>query len=309
MADVIELHHLTKNYGKARGVLDLDLNVRRGEVFGYLGPNGAGKTTTIRALLGYIRPTAGRASIFGLDSLRDAVAIRRRIANLPGEFALYPKLTGEQFLRYFAHLRGGVDWELVRGLAARLDSDLQRRIGQLSHGNKQKIGLIQAFMNRPELLILDEPTTGLDPLVQQTFYELVDEAKANGQTLFISSHILPEVERLCDRVGIIREGRLVAVETVAAFKARALRRLEIVFDAPVPPEPFAKLTGVRDLVVTDCRLLCTVVGSLDAVIKAASRFTVTDVISHEPGLEEVFLNYYGKGADNHAQVRLSQNAA
>jgi ABC-2 type transport system ATP-binding protein len=297
---MIRIEKLTKYYGKARGVVDLDLAVERGEVFGYLGPNGAGKTTTIRALLGYIRPTSGRATLFGLDSSRDAVAIRRRTGNLPGEFSLYPKLTGEQFLQFFANLRGGVDWAYVRQLAERLDSDLGRKIGQLSHGNKQKIGLIQAFMNKPELLILDEPTTGLDPLVQQTFYKLIDEVRTNGQTVFVSSHVLPEVERVCDRVGIIREGRLVTVETVAALKAKALRRLEIVFDGPPPPEKFEKLPGVQDLTVTDSHLRCTVVGSPDAVIKAAAKFKVLDVISQEPSLEEVFLTYYGEGANRHA---------
>jgi len=298
---VIQTENLTKYYGKARGVIDLHLNVEQGEVFGYLGPNGAGKTTTIRTLLGYLRPTAGRATVFGLDSFHDAIAIKRRVGHLPGEFALYPHLTGEQLLRYFAHLRGGVDWSYVRTLAERLDIDLTRRIGQLSHGNRQKIGLLQAFMHRPELLILDEPTSGLDPLVQHTFYELVDEARANGQTVFISSHILPEVERLCDRVGIIREGRLVAVEMVAALKARALRRLEITFEAPVPAEQFTKLPGVRDVTVADRHLRCTVVGSLDAVVKAAAQYTVVNIRSEEPSLEEVFLTFYGRQADNAAK--------
>lgn len=305
---IIQTHNLTKYYGKARGIIDLDLAVEKGEVFGYLGPNGAGKTTTIRTLLGYLRPSAGSASIFGLDAFRDAVAIRRRVGNLPGEFALYPKLTGEQTLRFFGNLRGGVDWGFVRTLAERLDVDLKRRVGQLSHGNRQKIGLIQAFMNRPDLLILDEPTIGLDPLVQQTFYELVDEAKANGQTVFISSHILPEVERVCDRVGIIREGRLVTVEGVAALKARALRRLEIVFDAPVPAEKFTNLPGVQDLTVSDSHLRCTVIGSLDAVIKAAAQFTVVDVKSEEPSLEEVFLTYYGRGSNNASRLTAGESA-
>lgn len=295
---VIQTENLTKYYGKARGVIDLNLSVEKGEVFGYLGPNGAGKTTTIRLLLGYLRPTSGRASVFGMDAFHDAVAIKRRVGHLPGEFALYPRLTGEQLLRYFAHLRGGVDWGYVRTLAERLDIDLTRRIGQLSHGNRQKIGLLQAFMNRPELLILDEPTIGLDPLVQQTFYELVDEARTNGQTVFISSHILPEVERLCDRVGIIREGRLVAVETVSALKARALRRLEITFEAPVPAEQFTKLPGVQDVTVADRYLRCTVVGSLDAVVKAAAQYTVVNIRSEEPSLEEVFLTFYGRQANN-----------
>jgi ABC-2 type transport system ATP-binding protein len=297
---IIQTHDLTKSYGKARGVLDLSLAVEQGEVFGYLGPNGAGKTTTIRTLLGYLRPTSGSSTVFGLDSYKDAVAVRRRLGNLPGEFALYPRLTGEQVLRYFGNLRGGVEWKQVQDLAARLEVDLSRRIGQLSHGNKQKIGLVQAFMNRPDLIILDEPTIGLDPLVQQTFYALVEEARANGQTIFLSSHILPEVERVCDRVGIIREGRLVAVEKVADLKARALRRLEITFDGPVPAGRFANLPGVQDVQVADNHVRFTVVGSLDAVIKTAAQLTVVNVQSEEPTLEEIFLAFYGRGNGNNA---------
>jgi ABC-2 type transport system ATP-binding protein len=292
---IIRTEALTKSYGKARGVIDLDLNVEKGEVFGYLGPNGAGKTTTIRLLLGFLRPSAGKAALFGLDAFRDAVTIRKRLGNLPGEMSLYDNLTGAQFLRYFANLRGGVDWRYVEELAERLGADLSKKIRVYSHGNKQKIALLQAFMHKPELIILDEPTTGLDPLVQHVFYELVREAKSAGQTVFLSSHILPEVEQVCDRVGIIREGRLVAVETVPTLKVRALRRLEIIFDAPVPVDKFANLPGVRDVTMADNRIRCTVVGSLDSVIKTAAQFTVVNVISEEPSLEEVFLAFYGKG--------------
>lgn len=289
---IIQTHNLTKSYGKARGIVDLDLTVNAGEVFGYLGPNGAGKTTTIRTLLGYLKPTSGQATVFGLDSSQYAVQIRRRLGNLPGELALYPNMTGEQLLRYMANLRGGVDWHYVNRLAERLDADLSRQVRAYSHGNKQKIGLLQAFMHRPELLILDEPTTGLDPLVQQAFYEMVDEAHENGQTVFLSSHILPEVERVCDRVGIIRQGRLVAVENIADLKSRALRRLELVFDGPVPVNAFENLPGVQDVSVDDGRMRCTVVGSLDALVKAAAQYTVTNIRSEEPSLEEIFLNFY-----------------
>src|SRR5690606_8262028 len=297
---IIQTHRLTKSYGRSRGIVDLDLAVEQGEVFGYLGPNGAGKTTTIRTLLGFLRPTSGGAAIFGLDSQRDAVAIRRRLGNLPGELALDPNLTGEQLLRYLANLRGGVEWAYVQELADRLDADLSRPTRAYSHGNKQKLGLIQAIMHRPELLILDEPTTGLDPLVQQAFYRMVDEARSRGQTVFLSSHILPEVERVCDRVGIIREGRLVAVEHIADLKARALRRLEIDFAEPVPARAFENLPGVTDLAVEDSRLRCTVAGSLDAVVKAAAQFTVLNIRSEEPSLEEIFLNFYAGGEETRA---------
>lgn len=291
---IIETTNLTKYYGKARGVIDLNLGVQEGEVFGFLGPNGAGKSTTIRLLLDSIRPTEGKATLFGLDSHEDALAIHTRVGILPGELALYPKLSGEQNLRYLANLRGGVDWNFVTELAERLDSDLSRQVKNYSSGNKQKIGLIQAFMHKPELLILDEPTSGLDPLIQQEFYSLVKEAKAAGQTIFLSSHILPEVERVCDRVGIIREGRLVAVETVANMKSKAVRQFEIVFDGNAPLKEFMNLPGVRDVTATNGHLRCTVTGSLDAVIKQAAHHTVINVISEEPNLEDIFLAFYAK---------------
>jgi len=296
---VIRTEGLTKFYGRQRGAIGLQFEVRRGEVFGYLGPNGAGKTTTIRTLLDFIRPTRGCATIFGLDTHRDSRAIRRRVGYLPGELALYEKLTGVELLRYVSHLREGVEWRFVEELATRLDCDLSHAIHTLSHGNRQKIGLLQAFMHKPELLILDEPTLGLDPLVQQEFYRLLAEVKADGRTVFLSSHILPEVERVCDRVGIIREGRLIAVESVATLKARALRRLEVHFAVPVPQEAFARVAGVRDVTVENSILRCTVMGSLDALIKAAAQFEVVNVISHEPSLEEIFLAYYS-GGENHA---------
>ncbi|MEW6232324.1 MAG: ABC transporter ATP-binding protein [Chloroflexota bacterium] len=296
---IIRTEGLTKFYGKQRGVLDINIEVRRGEVFGYLGPNGAGKTTTIRLLLDFIRPTRGRATIFDLNTRRTSREIRQRIGHLPGELALYENLTGAELLRYVGHLRRGMEWRFVEELAARLDCNLSQPICSLSHGNKQKIGLIQAFMHKPELLILDEPTLGLDPLMQQEFYRLIAEAKAEGRTVFLSSHILPEVERVCDRVGIIREGRLIAVETVAVLKARTLRQLEIHFATPVPREVFARLAGVRDVIVEHGVLRCTVIGTLDALIKVAAQFQVVNVISHEPSLEEIFLAYYA-GGEGHA---------
>ncbi|GAB4482157.1 MAG: ABC transporter ATP-binding protein [Anaerolineae bacterium] len=295
---VIQTDRLTKYYGKSRGVLDLSLSVEPGEVFGFLGPNGAGKTTTIRILLGLIRATRGSATVLGMDPFREAVALHRRVGYVSGELALYPRLTGEQTLRYFAGLRGGVDWDFVRDLARRLDFDLSRVVGTYSRGNKQKLGLIQALMNRPELLILDEPTAGLDPLMQQVFYDLVREGRAAGQTFFLSSHILPEVERICDRVGIIRQGRLVEVQTVAVLKQRALRRVTVEFDGPVPAEAFKGLPGVQDLRLENGRLHCTVIGSPDALIKALAAFTVRDLRSEQPGLEEVFLTFYGETSSN-----------
>ncbi len=296
---VIGTAALTKFYGRQRGIVDLDLEIGAGEVFGYLGPNGAGKTTTIRLLLDYLRPTRGSASVFGLDSHRGSLAIRRRIGYLAGDPRLYESLSGREFVAYFGRLRGGVSMARVADLAARLECDLGREIRTLSSGNRQKLGLIQAFMSDPELLILDEPTNGLDPLVQQTFYGLVAEARLAGRTVFLSSHVLPEVERVCDRVGIIREGRLVAVERIADLRARAMRRLEIEFCREVPSDAFAQVAGVRDLTVASNLLRCTVVGTMDPILKAASGFEIRLLTSSEPSLEEVFLAYYG-GRTPHA---------
>jgi ABC-2 type transport system ATP-binding protein len=290
---IIQARDLTKSYGRHRGIEDVTFDVGRGEVFGFLGPNGAGKTTTIRILMDLIRPTGGGAWIFGLDVRAGGLEIRRRVGYLPGELHLYEHMRAEDLLRYLGNLHGGLDWSEVERLADRLGADLDRRLGELSSGNKQKIGIIQALMHHPELLILDEPTGGLDPLIQHEFHGIVSEAVAEGRTVFLSSHILPEVEALCHRVGIIREGRLVAVEEIDALKARALRRLEIQFAGPVPPDAFQNLPGVQDVSTQDSVVRCTVVGSLDAVIKSAARFEVVNVVSHEPGLEEIFLAYYG----------------
>jgi ABC-2 type transport system ATP-binding protein len=291
----IETHDLTKRYGgsgNARGIFSVDLRVEQGEIFGFLGPNGAGKTTTIRTLLDFIRPTAGWARIFGLDCHRESVEIHRRTGNLPGELALYPNMTGKQLLDYSAHLRGGVSSAEIARLAGRLDIDLSRPLKAYSRGNKQKIGLIQAMMHKPDLLILDEPTGGLDPLVQQSLYELLEEVKREGRTIFFSSHILPEVERLCDRVAIIREGRLVSVETVAGFKEKALRRMDIVFDSPVSPEPFAAIPGVVEAHGAGTTLHFAVKGSLNALVKAVAQHTVVNIVTYEPSLEEIFLGFY-----------------
>ncbi len=296
---VIATDGLTKFYGKQRGVIDLTLDVQKGEVFGYLGPNGAGKTTTIRTLLDFIRPTRGHATIFGLDTRAASPAIHQRIGYVPGEIPVYDSMTGAQYLHYMANLRGGVDWKTVDELVQRLSADLTRRMRSLSHGNKRKIVLIEAFMRKPELILLDEPTSGLDPLIQQEFYKLVDETRADGRTIFLSSHVLPEVERVCDRVAIIREGKLTAVEHISALKARALRRLEIHFGGPVPGDAFAGIPGLRDVTVQGSTLQCTITGSLDPLIKTAARYEVTNIISQEPSLEEIFLTFYGGGA-NHA---------
>lgn len=291
---VIETDALTKRYGDTIGIEQLDLSVGAGEVFGFLGPNGAGKTTTIRLLLDFIRPSSGRARLFGLDSRRNSVEIHHRVGYVPSELALYKDLSGDELLRFSASLRAHVDMTFARGLAVLFGSDLQKHVASLSHGNKQKLALILAMAHRPDLLILDEPTQGLDPLMQQRFYESVKRARDEGVTVFVSSHNLAEVEHICDRVAMVREGRLVSVEHIDVLKERRAHRMEITFAAPPPPEAFTGLPGVRDLTVEGNVLRCTITTVPDAVVKAAARFTVVDVISHEPSLEDVFLAMYGE---------------
>ena len=300
MSTAIHLESLTKYYGPQRGVVDLDLEVKEGEVFGFLGPNGAGKTTTIRMLLDLIRPTGGKATLLGLDAQADAIEVRRRVGYVPGEPSLYERMTGHDLLRYLANLRGGVEWSNTERLAERLDCDLSRRIGTLSRGNRQKLAIIRAFMHKPELLVMDEPTAGLDPIMQEEFHRILEETKAAGGTVFLSSHILTDVEQVCDRVGIIRSGRLVDVEAIESLKSRAFRTIEIKFSDPLEESEFEGLAGVRDLSVTDGTLRCEVVGELDPLVKVAARHHVVNVVTHEPSLEEIFLAYYGEEAGNNA---------
>jgi len=290
---VIRTERLSKNYGRHLGIADVDIEVRAGEVFGYLGPNGAGKTTTIRILMDFIRADKGRAMIFGLDARGQSLEIRRRVGFLPGDMQLYENLSGGDYLRFFASLRGGIDKPFVEELASRLACPLERPIHTLSQGSKRKIGLIQAFMHKPALLILDEPTSGLDPIVRHEFYRLIAEARAHGQTVFFSSHNLPEVERICDRVAIIRQGRIVATERIEELKARSLRSLEIRFNEDVGEGAFASIPGL-EIAAQEKRLLRgRLKGDMDALLKAAARFKISDFSSQEPDLEEIFLAYYG----------------
>ena len=289
----IHTEGLTKHYGSVRALEDLDLDIQAGEVFGFLGPNGAGKTTTIRTLLDEIRPTRGRAAILGLDTREKSVEIRRHIGYVPGDLALYPRLTGRDTLTYFANLRGGVDWSYVDELAERLDADLSRKVGNLSSGNRQKVGLIQAFMNRPEVLILDEPSSGLDPLVQRELQKMMRSAAERGCAIFLSSHTLSEVQRVADRVGIIRHGRLVAVESVVGLRSKAMRRVELELDAPVDASVFEAVPGSRDVAVEDHHVAMSFEGNMGELLKAAAdRYTIVDIDSEEADLEEIFLTYY-----------------
>jgi ABC-2 type transport system ATP-binding protein len=296
MVAIIKTEKLTKSYGSHRGIVDVDLEVQQGEVFGFLGPNGAGKTTTIRIILDLIRPTSGTASVFGIDCTVDPVSIHRRVGYLPGEFTLYDKLTGGETLEYFANLRGGVDRAYQASLIERLDLDATRRFKEYSKGNKQKVGLVIALQHRPELLILDEPTSGLDPLVQQTFFEVIREAIGEGRTALLSSHILSEVEKTCDRVAIIRDGSLVRVGRTEDLRDLAHHQVELVFRGDVPADVFTAIPGVTDVTSHDHTLRLRVSGAIGPVVTAAARYELVDFISREPSLEETFLAEYGRGS-------------
>lgn len=298
MADeAILASRLTKSYGPVLALDHLDLEVRRGEIFGFLGPNGAGKTTAIRLFLDLLRPDSGQVTVLGLDPRAQGVELRRRVGYLPGDFTVDGNQTARQLLTYLGNLRGGIRRDRIEGLAERLDLDLDQKIRSLSKGNRQKVGLIQAFMHEPELLILDEPTSGLDPLMAREFLTMTLEARARGQTVFMSSHILSEVQKVADRAGIIRRGELIAVDEVEALRAKSLRRVEVTFDEPVDASAFADVRGVSDLVVEDGVLRCRLLGEADALVKAVARYRVRDFISEEPDLEELFFHYYAEGTD------------
>lgn len=283
---------LTKSFGDLVAVDDLDLQVNTGEIFGFLGPNGAGKSTTIRLLLDQLRPTSGQGQVLGLDVRDHSLEIRQQIGYVPGDLSLYPKLTGRQTIDYFAGLRGGVEMAYVAELAERLQADLSRKVGEYSTGSRQKIGLIQAFMHKPALLILDEPNAGLDPLVQQTFQEMLREVRADGRTVFLSSHTLSEVERVADRVGIIRHGRLVVVERVDELKRKAIRRLDFEYAEPVPADLFSGVAGVRAADVHGVFAEVSYEGSVNTVLHAAMTREVVNLHSRDADLEEIFLAYY-----------------
>ena len=298
MAAMIEAHGLTKSYGSKRGITDVSFSVEEGEVFGFLGPNGAGKTTTIRVLMALIRANSGTARIAGLDCWQQSVEIKKLVGYIPGEPALDPNLTGGQILEFFAHLRGGVDQAYLKQLIQRFDLDTSRKFRQYSTGNKRKVVLIQAFMHRPRLLILDEPTSGLDPLNQHEFDSMVKEVRDERRTIFLSSHILSEVEKTCTRVGIIRAGSIVRIGGVAEVTAIKRYEMTITFATGVPVDVFKTLEGVVAVEASDQghTLRLEMQGPADAVVKAAARYPVISLTSHEPSLEDIFLRYYAADA-------------
>jgi ABC-2 type transport system ATP-binding protein len=312
---------LTKSFGVRRGAVlrgavrrgaaersslaldGLDLVVGRGEVFGFLGPNGAGKTTTIRLLLDLIRPTGGSATVLGLDPRRDGVALRARVGYLPGDVNLPPRLSGRAYLSDHAAVRGLDLTSTIGELADRLGADLDRPMGELSLGNRRKVALIDAFAHRPELLVLDEPTGGLDPLVQQTFRALAREAAAEGRTVFLSSHVLDEVQHVADRVAVLRAGRLVADDRVDVLLARLSRSFHVRFAETPPLEAFGRVPGVaRVEVVRDGVVVFDLAGEAGPLLEALAPWRPLDLRAHEPDLEDLFLGYYGAAVDDRSQV-------
>ena len=291
MAGAIELRALTKYYGRRRGVIGLDVDVNEGEVFGFLGPNGAGKTTTIRLLIGLIRPTSGSARVFGFDTWRSSVEVHRRLAYLGSDPGYLGELTGRELLVHLARLRGlaPTAWQ---PLVDRLELDPAVPIRKLTRGNRQKVGVVQAFMGEEPLIVMDEPTTGLDPLIQRQFLGLVADARAAGRTVFLSSHNLPEVERSCDRVGIVREGRLTEISTVQALLSEHWRSVNLVLGAPAPTGLF-DLPNVRVLAATEREVHLMVLGDVNPLLGRIARLDVHDIAITTPDIEDVFLRHYG----------------
>ncbi len=294
MSTIIQTNKLSKSYGRSRGIIDVTFDIQEGEVFGFLGPNGAGKTTTMRTLMGLLHANSGSATIGGLDCWTQSTEVKRLVGYLPGEFAFDPGLRGAQIIEYLGHLRGGVDQAYLHSLVERLGWDPSKRFREYSHGNKQKLGLVQAFMHKPRLLILDEPTSGLDPLNQQEFYTMVAEVRAGGRTVFLSSHILPEVEHTCDRVAIIREGRLVRIDHVSSLKDIRQHEVEISFAGPASVDWFKHVAGVARVAQggDERTLQLNVQGALTEIIHIAGQHSATNITTHEPTLEEVFLRFY-----------------
>jgi ABC-2 type transport system ATP-binding protein len=294
MTSAIRTEGLSKDYGAGRGLFDLDLEIPEGQVFGYLGPNGAGKTTTIRQLMGLAYPTRGRASIFGLDCHRQAVEVKRHVGYVPGEPPQFGALRGREVIEYLGAMAGGIDRAYVKELCERLGFDVSQRYRQYSSGNKKKLLLVIAFMHRPRLLILDEPTSGLDPLNQQEFYAMVREARERGATVFLSSHVLSEVEHVCDRVGIIRAGRLVRLASLEDMHEIRIHRVEMEFAGEPPVEAIRRAEGVDGVTAEDHRVRCLVRGSFEPLLTAVAGAHVVNLTSHEPSLEDTFLEYYSE---------------
>lgn len=294
---VIEINNLSKVYGSGttgfKALDSLNLTVNQGEIFGYLGPNGAGKTTTIRMLLDLIRPTTGTATILGKDAQTDSIELHRRIGFLPGELGIWKNEKSINIIKYVARLRGGVDMKYVNYLAEQFQFDMSKKVREYSTGNKRKLGLILALMNKPELLILDEPTSGLDPLMQQTFHQLMAEHKNAGRTVFLSSHVLSEVQAICDRVAILRNGELKAVESVEKLTHVEFRWITVEFRDGVPDKQlFTTLSGVSDVDVNGKTAKMRLMGDIDPLLRVINDHYIVDLRANDPSLEDIFLAFY-----------------
>jgi ABC-2 type transport system ATP-binding protein len=289
---VLRIERLVKDYGPIPAVRGIDLEIRRGEVFGFLGPNGAGKSTTIRCLLGLLRPTSGAVSAFGLDAIRDGVALRRRVAYVPGELHLPDRISAHDFVASIGRLRGGFDTRRRDELAERLRLDLRRQLRELSTGNRRKVALLLAFLADAELLVLDEPTNGLDPLMQHEFLGLVREARAGGATVFLSSHVLSEVQQAADRVAVLRAGKIVALGTVPDLRGQARQRIEVWFEDEPPMSDLQRLPGIAEPMLDDHRFTAVLAGSIQPVLNVLARHRVSSMVIEEPNLEDAFLELY-----------------
>ncbi|MEF8835709.1 MAG: ABC transporter ATP-binding protein [Candidatus Thermoplasmatota archaeon] len=294
---VMKIRDLTKKYGDVIGIKDLDLDVYKGEIMGFLGPNGAGKTTTIRTCLGLLNKTSGDVKIFGLDSHGDSIEIRRKTGYLPGDFGLYPNLKVKTILKYLLSLSEVSDESKMKKLSEQLELDLNKNYGELSSGNRQKVGIVQAFMADPNLIILDEPTSGLDPLMQQKFYEILRREKEEGKTIFMSSHILAEVEEVCDRVAIIRNGERKVVEHIETLKDKMGKKLVIDFEDGIDPDMF-EMEGVEDIQIDGSRATMIVTSNLDEVIKRVSKHNIVNMSLETFSLDQLFLTYYSSGGSD-----------
>lgn len=293
MENVIEIKNLTKYYGKSRGIIDVSFNVQKGEIFGFIGPNGAGKSTTIRTLLSLIYPTSGSAAIFGKDCIKFGPELRRSIGYLPSEVFYYDDMKVLDLLKYSASFYGKTDMNRIHYLANIMDLDLTRNIDDLSYGNKKKVGIVQGLLHRPELIILDEPTSGLDPLMQQRFFDLIREENKRGATVLFSSHILSEVQKLCSRVGIIKEGRMIKIENINDMINTTYKKVKIIFKDSIPEEIHA-LEGISGKLIHDNEISFLFKGDINSLFQLLSRFSLVNAIIEEPDLEEIFLHYYNR---------------
>jgi ABC-2 type transport system ATP-binding protein len=301
MNNVIEIKNLTKYYGKSRGIIDVSFTVQEGEIFGFIGPNGAGKSTTIRTLLSLIYPTSGSAAVFGKDCIRFGCEIRRDIGYLPSEVFYYDNMKVMELLKYSASFYGRVDMDRIKYLAGIMELDLTRKIDDLSYGNKKKVGIVQGLLHKPKLIILDEPTSGLDPLMQKKFFDLIRDENNRGATVLMSSHILPEVQKLCQRVAIIKEGRIIKIEEISKLRETSYKKVKIDFAGPIPAE-LASMPGISSFAAESQEAGFLFAGNINRIIQLAGSREIRNILIEEPDLEEIFMHYYNQ-ADEAATGR------